>query len=241
LLAILTFVPQEAAPLLRRLSGRRRLASQHRPILAGEFAGTPVALTIAGAGAANAVRGLRALIDAGPVTGVAVCGVAGGLDPALRVGEVILASEIRRGSEVTTCPLPNLTPIPTGQSYLRAAPVASAEQVLVTREQKRAYAAAGAAVDMETAAVAAEAAQLGLPWCALRAISDAASEDLPLDFNRCVTPDGDIPLARVLLELARHPGALPGLIRLGRSTSLAAGRLAEAAEAYLPGWYASLR
>lgn len=240
MLAILTFVPQEAAPLLRRLAGRWRVASKHRPIYFGELAGVPAALTIAGAGGRNAVLGLEALRAAAPIRAVAACGVAGGLDPALKVGDVVLASQVRSSGGDGPPLLPHPCPLPEGLPFLRVAPIVSGTQVLITREQKQAHAGAGAAVDMETAAVAAEAVRLGLPWCALRAISDAADDDLPLDFNRCVTANGDIPLARVLIELARHPGALPGVIRLGRSTALAARRLAEAGEAYLPGWYGSL-
>ena len=239
MLAIVTFVPQEAGPLLQRFTGRQRIAGVGRPIFSGNLAGIPATLVIAGVGAANAVRALEALRGKTTLEAIAICGVAGALDPDLRIGDVVLVSEAR--DPAGTAPLrPRSVPLPSGLAGVRHAAVISVNHVLITPEQKRPHAAAGVAVDMETAALAAKATELGLPWCALRAISDAAGDALPLDFNRCLAPGGDIPLAAVLRELARRPAALPGMIRLGRATSRAARRLAEVAVAFLPDWYRSL-
>jgi hypothetical protein len=79
---------------------------------------------------------------------------------------------------------------------------------------------------MESAGVAEVAARRGLPFAAIRAISDGFDEDLPLDFTRCANRDGQIRSAAVVLELLRHPSALPGLLRLGRNSRVAAERLA---------------
>jgi adenosylhomocysteine nucleosidase len=88
------------------------------------------------------------------------------------------------------------------------------------------------AVEMESAAVAREAARRSIPWSAVRAISDTAADSLPLDFNRLRDHTGGLPVSRVALAALTHPAAIPGLIRLGKNTTFAAERLAE----YLCTW-----
>jgi hypothetical protein len=60
----------------------------------------------------------------------------------------------------------------------------------------------------------------------LRAISDRADEDLPVDFNRFVRADATLNLPRLLLALARSPSRISGLWQLQRHCRQAAERLA---------------
>lgn len=79
------------------------------------------------------------------------------------------------------------------------------------------------AVDMESAAVAQVAVAYRLPWIAVRAISDTASEDWSLDFDRLRTYlDGGRPTwwSRWSYLLA-HPGTWRRLRRLERGLGLA--------------------
>jgi hypothetical protein len=89
---------------------------------------------------------------------------------------------------------------------------------------------------METAAAARVCEARGIPWAAVRAISDTADEALPLDFNRLRDPDGGLATSRVALAALARPASIPGLLRLGRHTGLASQALAE----YLAGWLSSL-
>ena len=82
------------------------------------------------------------------------------------------------------------------------------------------------AVEMETAAAARIAAAAGIPWAAVRAISDSAGESLPLDFNTLRAPDGDLPVSRVALAALLRPSCVPGLLRLAKGTQVGAEALA---------------
>ncbi|MGA7964972.1 MAG: phosphorylase, partial [Gammaproteobacteria bacterium] len=78
-----------------------------------------------------------------------------------------------------------------------------------------AYRTGAEAVDMETAAVAAVAAELGVPCAALRAIADPLELALP----RCVLDarcDRFLPL-EIPLRLALHPRDMPALRALAHS------------------------
>ena len=79
---------------------------------------------------------------------------------------------------------------------------------------------------METEAAARVAQAQGVPWAAIRSISDRAAESLPLDFNRLRGPDGDLSMIRVALAALARPTSIPGLLRLGQNTAVAAENLA---------------
>lgn len=91
------------------------------------------------------------------------------------------------------------------------------------------------AVEMETAAVAQVAEAHGLPWVAVRAVSDSAGDDMTLDFYRLRRYlDDHRPVWRYWLDLwvylLTHPTARRRLRSLRHGLALAteqAGRLAE--------------
>ena len=84
---------------------------------------------------------------------------------------------------------------------------------------------------MESHVAARVAARHALPFMAIRAISDTASETLPPAALVGMNPDGSMALGSVLRSLARHPAQLPALIRTGRSAEAAFGVLGRVAAA----------
>ncbi len=136
------------------------------------------------------------------VDGIVSTGFCGALDPALRVGDIV-----------------------TG-----AGAIYCADRVIVSAAEKRALRerTGAAAVDMESAAVAEKAAQWGVPFHAIRAVSDAAGEDMPLDFNLYRDQDGRFSRGRIALAaLARPFARVPALLRLDRNARIAARSLGD--------------
>lgn len=146
----------------------------------------------------------RALVAAG-ATRLLSFGLAGGLDPALAPGRVILATTIIDGGERW----------PTDGAWRRAArgpgrggaPLLASGRPLAGRADKAAaFAATGAAaVDMESGAVARVAAQAGLPFLAARAVADPAWQSLPPQALACIDGQGRLRLRAALWALLRHP------------------------------------
>lgn len=152
-------------------------------------------------------------------------GIAGGLDPALPPGTVVLADRVVVDGTPRDCL--RLAGPPSG---FRIAPVIGAAEPAATAARKRELFASGAAaVDLESGIVALVAAAAGLPFAVLRAIADPAGCDLPpaalLPLRRDGTPD----LRGVVVSLAREPRQLPALLRLAADTRAALEALRRAA------------
>jgi adenosylhomocysteine nucleosidase len=107
------------------------------------------------------------------------------------------------------------------------------DQVVSTVEQKRALSASGDAVDMESLYVLSAAAHRGIRSVAIRAISDGADSNLPLEFDGIFSERGTVSVPRVIGQVVRRPGRIAGLIRLAHESERAAVALARFLEAYI--------
>jgi hypothetical protein len=85
---------------------------------------------------------------------------------------------------------------------------------------------------MESFEVMRGAARWGVASVAIRAVSDGADEELPLDVNS-VLSEGQVSVPRVIGQIARRPRSLPGIVRLGRQSKMAAQSLAQFLDRYL--------
>jgi hypothetical protein len=68
---------------------------------------------------------------------------------------------------------------------------------------------------MESHIAAAYAAEAGIPFAALRVISDPAGRALPALAKSALKPNGAIDLRKVLRGVARNPAALRSLVSAG--------------------------
>jgi nucleoside phosphorylase len=107
------------------------------------------------------------------------------------------------------------------------------DRLVKTAEEKSQLSFFGEAIDMESAIVMSRFATTGAQVMALRVISDGAAEDLPLDFDRCLTPQGAIRPMSLVNQIVKRPENLPNLIRFGRQSYKAAQTLAEFLEKFV--------
>ena len=109
----------------------------------------------------------------------------------------------------------------------------TSDQVISTAQEKAALSASGDAVDMESLYILAAAAQRGIRIVAIRAISDGVDSTLPLDFNSVFDESGAVSIPKVIRQVVRKPGRIPGLIRLANESERAATGLAKFLENYI--------
>ena len=167
-----------------------------------------------GPGCVHEALGLHVSEKRTLMNGIVSTGYCGALDPALRLGDIVVSSET-----VVECAMPH----DRGEIY-------SMDRVAVTSEEKRTLRAeTGAiAVEMESAAVRQKAKEWQIPFFHIRAVSDTAAHDLPLNFNEYREGTGDFSRSRIAMTALSRPfTTLPRLIRFARDSRRASEALGE--------------
>ncbi len=172
---------------------------------------------MSGMGARRAGNLADAILTNQTLDKVFTCGFAGGLDPSIPTGTVVYDEDA--GFPAGFPPMPLLR---KGRFHLAESVAASASAKARLWQQTGAQ-----AVDMESQVIRDLCRSRGVPSATVRVISDAAAEDLPLDFGALMTPDQRIDFVRLAGALLRSPGKVPALIQFSRSLSRSAGNLAK--------------
>jgi hopanoid-associated phosphorylase len=163
--------------------------------------------------------------------GIISFGIAGGLDPALTPGTLVVATTVNGPGERFA------TDEQWSQSLRRTLPNALAAPLLglddaaadPAKKVQFFHETGAVAVDMESHTAASVAVQHGLPFVALRAIADPASRHVPTSAIAGLRPDGRTDVTGVLKSLLHHPGDLAALIHVARDTAMAQSALTAAA------------
>ena len=171
---------------------------------------------ITGMGRRNAsTRFLQALTRLSPDR-VITCGFAGALNREFEIGDVLFDEDFDAGFGET---LRSLGAMPAKFHCSTRVAVTIAEKAELRRLTN------ADAVEMESEAIQTVCRARGIPCATARAISDAAGEDLPLDFNRLSKADANLDYARLAWTIAKSPGKIPALRRLQKRTRRAAEEL----------------
>jgi hopanoid-associated phosphorylase len=162
-------------------------------------------------------------------------GIAGGLDPALKSGDLVIGNGVQwQGETVSADPAwanGLLTAIPGSRTGI----IAAVSRIAATPDAKRSLYESGASVvDMESGAMAEVAARAGKPFAVLRAVADPAQRGLPRSVFVGLAPDGSARPLAVMGALLRRPWELPGLIRVGLDTQAALSALRNAVQVVGP-------
>jgi hopanoid-associated phosphorylase len=186
------------------------------------IAAGPGMTVICGSSDPDQLRALLATVDPATIRGVISFGVAGGLDPDLKSGAVVVATEVVAGnsrwsaSEVLSDEL--IAGAGVGRQKVFRGGLVGVEKVVTGQAGKAALRSefGAAAVDMESHIAAEFAAMAGLPFAALRVVSDPAHRALPEIATTAIKPNGDVDLRKVLRGIARNPLVIRALVSTGR-------------------------
>jgi adenosylhomocysteine nucleosidase len=178
------------------------------------------AILITGIGSKNAETSLRNFLAKNVPKLVLTCGFAGGLNPELETGDVVF-----------------MTGYPALEEKLANADAKlvnffSATRIATTAaEKKKLREETGAdVVEMESGAILAVCRESRIPCAMVRVVSDAADEDLPLDFNKLAKPDKNLDYDKLAWAVCKAPWKIGALLALYKKTRFAAAQLAEVLE-----------
>lgn len=236
-IAIITAMPEESRAALKAAGHRKKSLVSGRKRFCSQMAGHDIVLVEGGMGLLNAGWAAMALATEAPDLMISA-GFAGAVLPGLRVGDVVMAEQVLQwegsGFEEIEVGFFGLNGIASALGVARGTFI-SCNEIL----EKHALAARLPAsavnplLEMETAAVARVAAAQGIPFLAIRSISDSADEELGFSIDEFCDESMRIRPARVLATILARPRIVPQLIRLARTSRVAAASLATAMERML--------
>lgn len=215
-IAIIAALPGELKPLVRDWQHERRngvdlwrMQQPHAEWIAA----------CAGVGQAAATRAFAEVEKDGPIDRVISTGWAGALRSDLAVGRAYHPGGV--------------IDLKTGERFFEPGRknedillVTSPRVVLEREKESLSVAYYAGLVDMEAAAIARLAAMRGIPFVCIKGVSDGFGENLP-DFNRFISPQGQLKLSKLLVFVLPRPWYWPAFIRMGENSRKASQSIAE--------------
>lgn len=215
--AIVAALPREISEIVH---GWRVVRRNGSPVYLSERA----VLAYGGTGQARAAAAARRLIENYSPKVVISLGFAGACEPALAPGSLFVPAEVRSAA--------------TGRRFACATGsgvLVSADQVASRGLKQRLHGQyQAAAVDMEAAGVAAVAAEHGLQFAAIKAISDGGEADL--DFLDAFTTPEVFRTGRFVAYLLWHPRLWSRVAALAQASQQATKAMAVAANEAWGDW-----
>jgi nucleoside phosphorylase len=221
LIAVTFALPEESKYLVAKLQGTRKLEAGALPVITGELGGRRIAICHTGVGAESCKARITSFLREHHPASLISSGFAGGLDPVLKVGDVIIAGNFSSDALL----------VKAGTAQVLKATMTTQPQVAESVADKAAlFSQTGAtAVDMETGIIFAQCAERGIPMISLRGISDSALDELPVSFSIWFDAAKQKPRVGALLwNLATHPAKIPRFAKFVRGINFTRARLTDA-------------
>ncbi len=242
-LAVITAMEPEASLVRGRLRQRRRVVLEAGQLWRGQAGAHRVALLRCGMGEDRAAAALQWLVEHERLWGVLSIGFAGGLQPDLATGDVVLADRIQTWPElvgpesvasrgafvVPNARLASLVATAAQQAGLpwHQGLLLSHKTLVSGALDKRllGHYSGALAVDMESYRIGWLAAAHRLPFISMRAILDPCDADLNLPMDGLATPDGGVRPSGAAMAVMQQPGLLKSFLTLWRQSRLTQRRL----------------
>jgi len=180
-----------------------------------------VRIGVSGANADRAEGIAQKFLDDG-ARAIVSAGLCGGLDPALKSGDLILGERVVSAKGDIVIADKRLSAAADKFSPRHVA-IFGSDEIVDSVEKKKALFQRYAAetVDMESHGAARAAAKANIPFIAIRVVADGFDRTLPKAALRAVTPSGGVNVMNVLVDCVRAPQQFEEIFALGRDSGAA--------------------
>lgn len=195
----------------------------------GTLQSRSVALVEAGVGELAATRGARALVAGHRPAWVISAGFAGGLDPRIQRGDIVMADSLASPDGRRLSIDLKMPPEALATRGLRVGRLVTSDAVLFRPADKRALGEKheALAVDMESWAVGEVCRQAKTRFLAIRVVSDAVDDELPADVERLARQTSRASrLGAAAGAIFRRPSSVKDMLKLKEEALIASDRLA---------------
>ncbi len=214
----LTFaLPQESKDFVAALDQRGTESTGSLPVLLGSMASREIVVAHTGVGPVSAAHRIGRLLSRHRPKTLVCTGFAGALSPALRIGDIVVAENFSGPDLLDKA-------VASGSGNVFRGVLTSQFHTVETPEAKRLLAneTGAIAVDMETRSVFDACIRAGIPMLSIRAISDTATQALPVPFAIWFDADKQQPRVLALVRhLIFHPALIPDFCKFVSGINIA--------------------
>ncbi len=233
----LAAMKSEASALLRRVEDASHVRDGAAAgAVRGRIGDRSVQVAVCGVGeraARLAAERCVRLASRGACGRVVWIGIAGALSPDLEVGDLVVGRTVMAPDQPSIGLDETLVEAAAARGCRPGVLVTASGLVVTASSREALWRSTGSqprtAVDMETWAAVRVLQRAGVPFAAVRAISDTAADRLPLWLERLPAPAGGSPLGPVVRGVLMRPSALGPLVKIRLRTARLGVRLAEVA------------
>jgi adenosylhomocysteine nucleosidase len=235
-LAIFSAFPQELKYIVKNFTIMKKLKKYPFHIFFTKYSSSEIILVQTGIGTHNAENSLKYILGEYSPDCILSLGFGGALYDGATVGDLIWASKVLLIPESTVEKSQYLLEIPNSREIFSklSDKIVMHEGCALTLEKWMKKSEVKKMLprelsipicDMETFFLAKLSVQKGLPFFAVRAITDLSNEEIPRDLLGVSDKSGNYRFSRALFLLLCKPKLIPGMIKLGRNSKVAAKNL----------------
>jgi nucleoside phosphorylase len=215
---LLVFAMKEELAPWRRRHHLLSVANSPHPVSVTSIGSTEVFVTLVGAGGVNIKHINDLTTSIGPSLGI-VTGVAAGLKPEWRSGDLLVAQSVSvPDGKPEIAAEPSLIRMAVKCGAKPAPVLITTPHIVRTVEEKVRLASLGDAADMESLPLLRQWSEHAIPSLALRVILDPVDTPMNCDFESAMDDRGQVRIAKILAQLARQPQLLPDFLQLARQS-----------------------
>jgi adenosylhomocysteine nucleosidase len=215
---LIAFAMQEEFAPWRRRHRFDSITTSPHPVSVTLFGNTEVYVALAGAGAPDSNHFLDLTTRLNPSLGI-VTGVAAGLKPEWRPGDLLVAQSVSGPNGEAGIPGdPDLIDLAVQCGAKPAAKLITLPRIARTIAEKVRLASWGDAADMESLPLMQQWSARSIPSLALRVILDPVELPMTCDFEAAMDAHGQVRIMKIMAQMARRPQLLPDFLRLARQS-----------------------